>query len=410
MSKIKFVLFLSLLVLFSGCQKDEAFDLEILSESAYNLDREPQSFKISVQSNADWQITGENSWCKPEKTFGSGSDVVTVNVEANVTPNIRIATLTIKNADTYKCVQISQAPLSKDYHYKLPVVFHVLYNDVSDREQNIDAQWIYKIIDECNAMYADVTKSTDMNLEFVAATHDPNGNPLAEVGINRIHWQSSIEMSCSDFMVDESMEKYVWDLENYINIFIYSFTEPNVLGISYLPYTVSSNALEGLNVGDVFFSDKEMYYPHCISINNQFVYTKHSVLSKYDITLTLTHELGHYLGLFHVFCNDGNKNATDYCADTETYNRTAYEDWLVGLTEAPALEELMQRTTSNGTIFTSYNIMDYDFSYLNRFTRNQFDRVRHVLTYSPLVPGPKIKNNRPVSRMNMERPKPILIK
>ncbi len=410
MSKIKFVLFFSLLVLFAGCQKDETFDLEILSESAYNLDREPQSFKISVQSNADWQITGENSWCKPEKTFGSGSDAITVNVEANVTPNIRIATLTIKNADTYKCIQISQAPLSKNYHYKLPVVFHILYNNASDSKQNLDAQWIYNIIDECNAMYADVTKSVDMNLEFVAATHDPDGNQLAEAGINRIHWPSSIVMNCDDFMADESVVKYVWDLENYINIFIYSFSEANVTGIAYLPYTVSSNALEGLGIGDIYLNEKNMSYPHCVSLNNQFGYEAHPLSGKYEMTHTLAHELGHYLGLFHVFYSDDNKDATDYCADTQTYNLTDYYNWLEGLTETPTWEEVLQRTAPDGTTFTSDNIMDYDYSYLHRFTRNQFDRVRHVLANSPLMPGPKIRYNRPVSRMNMERPKPILIK
>ena len=34
--------------------------------------------------------------------------------------------------------------------------------------------------------------------------------------------------------------------------------------------------------------------------------------------------------------------------------------------------------------------MDYSYSYLNQFTSDQFSRVRHVLMYSPLIPGPKI--------------------
>lgn len=40
-------------------------------------------------------------------------------------------------------------------------------------------------------------------------------------------------------------------------------------------------------------------------------------------------------------------------------------------------------------VFTSYNLMDYEISYADRFTPNQRERMRHVLEYSPLIPGPK---------------------
>lgn len=39
--------------------------------------------------------------------------------------------------------------------------------------------------------------------------------------------------------------------------------------------------------------------------------------------------------------------------------------------------------------FTSHNIMDYAFSYSDQFSNDQRNRIRHVLTYSPLIPGPK---------------------
>ena len=42
-----------------------------------------------------------------------------------------------------------------------------------------------------------------------------------------------------------------------------------------------------------------------------------------------------------------------------------------------------------GESFISTNIMDYFCSYQNRFTANQYSRVRHVLENSPLIPGPK---------------------
>lgn len=50
--------------------------------------------------------------------------------------------------------------------------------------------------------------------------------------------------------------------------------------------------------------------------------------------------------------------------------------------------------------FTSTNIMDYSVSYSDRFTNDQRSRIRHVLTYSPLIPGPnKDKHKRvPLSK------------
>ena len=33
--------------------------------------------------------------------------------------------------------------------------------------------------------------------------------------------------------------------------------------------------------------------------------------------------------------------------------------------------------------------MDYSVSYSDQFTQDQYNRVRHVLAYSPLIPGPK---------------------
>ena len=47
------------------------------------------------------------------------------------------------------------------------------------------------------------------------------------------------------------------------------------------------------------------------------------------------------------------------------------------------------RTDRQKIKIISYNIMDYAISYSNQFTQNQRERIRHVLSYSPLIPGPK---------------------
>jgi hypothetical protein len=54
---------------------------------------------------------------------------------------------------------------------------------------------------------------------------------------------------------------------------------------------------------------------------------------------------------------------------------------------------LMERTDCpTGVKSTPNNVMDYEYTWANRFTPEQLKRVRYALTHSPVLPGPKLIN------------------
>lgn len=169
---------------------------------------------------------------------------------------------------TNKTIKITQSPSTNttgEHYYKLPVIFHVLHKDPDDRKQYIDKGRLAQIINACNLRYknkmyqnASHNISQDMNLEFVMATEKPDGTTLEEAGVERIEWEATLPMSCEQFMdgKDKSQAKkyseMLWNPKVYINIFVYPFSEKNILGIAHLPYCLSSHPLDGLNNGNYF--------------------------------------------------------------------------------------------------------------------------------------------------------------
>ena len=294
---------------------------------------------------------------------------------------------------------------TETFHYELPVIFHVLYADKNDRDQYVSKERLAEVLAVVNNLY----KNADMNLEFTLATKDPKGNTLAEPGVERIPWTGEYPIDCDNFMNDNksTYTNLLWDPNLYINVMMYNFkpeagSNTTTLGVSHLPYTTSTSQLDGLASSSPILKLENLKYAYCLSINSLFTDIKYqSTQTSYsptDVTVTLAHELGHYLGLFHTFAEDQKTGEilddcadTDYCADTKSYAKPAYDSWLDKLdrNKEYTLEYLSQRNNCDGVEFISYNIMDYSYGFLNQLTPDQCTRIRNVLSYSPLIPGPK---------------------
>lgn len=190
--------------------------------------------------------------------------------------------------------------------YTIPVVFHVMHTGGQDnisREQILDQMRILN--QDYNLKNPNLSKirstftgkAADCQIQFTLATIDPSGN--CTDGINRIYSTTSLE-------VDQTTEdcKYVkgayWDYSKYLNIWVVNSIVSDgsggtILGYAVLPWT-SQAPTDG------------------IVIRHDRVGTIGTAVSANDSGRVLTHEVGHWLGLYHTF-QDGCAGG-DLCGDT----------------------------------------------------------------------------------------------
>lgn len=320
-----------------------------------------------------------------------------------------------------------------DYVYHLPVIFHVFYKDSKNPKQYISSTRLKELLSNVNELYQgnvynislDTIESENIHVLFELAEKDANGKKLSTPGVEYIKINED-SIDCEDFMNSKTYAKYSWNQNDYINVMVYSFKNTDhtsvTLGISNIPYKVAGYPdIEGLTNSKNYPLNKPGSFPYCVSLNAIYVdkkyegtrYTtdKHQQNYQYnraDPNATLAHELGHYLGLFHTFSEKAGKkdkseaadddDDSDYCEDTPSYNRIAYDKWLTQYMEEArkinkdttfTVKQLAKRTNTKGKEWQADNLMDYSICYSMRFTPDQAYRMRQVLYYSPLIPGPK---------------------
>lgn len=248
-----------------GCEDNETNYLELSESSFSNVDSEGATLTVSVTSDVEWQISKTAQWCNVTPSKGFGNQTLTLQIEANPDSKERKVTVTVASPATKmsRKIEITQAagytPIEQ-YHYNLPVVFHVLYQNKSDAQQYVSPNRLSEILNAVNRLYKKSVQSTDMNLTFTLATASPDGEKMDQPGVEYISWPGSYPIDCDVFMNDDINEtagkgyvRYVWDPNRYINIMVYNFAnEPGsnttTLGISHLPFTTKgANSLAGLS-------------------------------------------------------------------------------------------------------------------------------------------------------------------
>lgn len=254
----------------------------------------------------------------------------------------------------------------------IPVIVHVIHNgDAVGQNENISAAQVYSQIDILNqdfrrlnpdagntpSMFLPVAADTE--IEFCLALRDENGNTLAEPGINRVDLGTASWPSTND--IDNTLKPAtIWDPNQYFNMWSVNFgSSSSLLGYAQFP---EGSGLAGMPTG------AEPANSDGVVVRYDAFGNTGNVTAPYNGGRTMTHEVGHWLGLRHIW-GDGGCGADDFCNDTP---------------ESDGSNRGCPTVTNCGTVDMVQNYMDYtNDACMNIFTQDQKTRMQTVMANSP---------------------------
>lgn len=272
-------------------------------------------------------------------------------------------------------------------NYTLPIIFHIIHpGDAVGNGVNLSASTIHAQLSQLNKDYANLTGSpyavaSKTGIQFGLANSDPSNNTLAEPGIDRINLTTRGWTDPATITSPTTLENYmngtikpttIWDPTKYVNVWLVDMSNSGLLGYATFP---TSSTLQGLTATDPESNTTAGVVIEATSAGSKITATDcGSGINSYNMGRTLTHEMGHFMGLRHISGDQSTCSAAnDYCNDTPKQLDQNY-----GKPTHP-------KPNNCGTLDEMYeNFMDYcDDQVLNTFTVNQVDRMQTVMLNSP---------------------------
>jgi hypothetical protein len=246
--------------------------------------------------------------------------------------------------------------------FNIPVVVHVIYNA---NVQNItDAQ----VLSQLAVLNADFQKlnsdfsrvptpfqslAGDAGIQFCLASKDPNGNPTT--GITRTYTaKTAFDVYNDDAKYTAMGGHDAWNRNAYLNFWIVptikAGTQTSILGYGQFPGGPAST--DGIVIGYRYFG------------------TMGTASAPFDKGRTATHEVGHWLNLYHIWGDDTNCVSSDMVSDTPNQGSENYG--------CPTFPRSSCNNGTSGDMFMNY--MDYtDDACMNMFSNGQRLRMNAVL-------------------------------
>lgn len=289
--------------------------------------------------------------------------------------------------------------------FNIPVIVHVIHNNEAVNSLsatsggNLNAAQIQDQINILNKDFNGLNPDTSLipsafkpfqgkfQFNFCLAVVNPTGGILAEPGIDRINrttrtptWTAP---PYSTAYIDATIKPAtIWNPNKYMNMWVCGISG-GVLGYATFP-NPGTSGLSGLNP-----PYGSMTTDGLVMRNSTFGSIGTAVSgAPYNLGRTATHEIGHWLGLRHIWGDGGQCGASDFCNDTPPQR---------GGTASPAGANygcptfpfqantctLSGQSNINGDMFMNY--MDYtNDACMYMFTNDQKTRAQLIMTNSPM--------------------------
>lgn len=268
--------------------------------------------------------------------------------------------------------------------YTIPVVFHILHNggteNISDA-QVADALAILnrdfrRLNSDANTVQTPFQgMPTDAEINFVFATVAPNGNCFS--GITRT--QNALTNDGSDglnqvnaIIAGNNVYQGVWPHNRYLNIYVCKDIG-GAAGYTFLPNGGSTANASNMYYNGIFILDE-----YCGSIGTGSV----------GLSRALTHEVGHWMNLSHVWGDNNNPGNAASCADDDHVQDTPMCIGVTNCNNASTINTCDDTNDPNNYSSWTTNVIDnienyMDYSYCSKmYTQGQVTRMRAALTSS----------------------------
>ncbi len=282
----------------------------------------------------------------------------------------------------------TQAAKGQIVNYNIPVIVHVVhFGETVGTFPNIDSNQVYSQIQVLNADFAGAGTGTanvpsyfgnliaNTGIRFCMATQNPQGTVLPERGIDRVSaavnaWESPATptLDLKAYFNTVIIPATIWDPTKYLNIWISDKPAPQAFnGFATYP---TGTSLTGLFGGQFGTSTNDGIWCWTKAFG-----TVGSATAPFNGGRTATHELGHWLGLRHIW-GDGNC-LSDYCNDTPTSKQAHY-----GCLTSTPIDACGVNLSPNGEMPMNFMDMSNDAcKYM--FTPDQNTRIQTVMSQCP---------------------------